>query len=381
MDFSFTEEQRALNDAIGRWVQREHGFVARQRRRRELPQGDPAVWRQLAELGLLALPFPEDLGGLGGGPVETLVAARALGRALLLEPWLSTVVLAGGVLRAEGGPAAQRWLPRIAAGHARLSLAWEEATSHGRPTHVQCRAEAFAEGWRLSGRKLLVAHAQGADAVIVSARTQGGDDDPDGITLFVVDPQSVGVRARHYRTHDGHPASDLGFEGVRLPPDAQVGDTGAALPLLQEALDRAIAAVAAEAWGLMELLIEATVEHLKTRTQFGKPLATFQVLQHAAVDMLVATEQVKSMACYASAAADEVDAQVRNRAMSAVKVLVGRCGRQASQLAVQLHGAIGLTDECVVSHAFRRLMAIELQFGDVQHHLARYAEAPAEAGA
>ena len=263
-----------------------------------------------------------------------LVAARALGRALLLEPWLSTVVLAGGVLRAEGGPAAQRWLPRIAAGHARLSLAWEEATSHGRPTHVQCRAEAFAEGWRLSGRKLLVAHAQGADAVIVSARTQGGDDDPDGITLFVVDPQSVGVRARHYRTHDGHPASDLGFEGVRLPPDAQVGDTGAALPLLQEALDRAIA-----------------------------------------------TEQVKSMACYASAAADEVDAQVRSRAMSAVKVLVGRCGRQASQLAVQLHGAIGLTDECVVSHAFRRLMAIELQFGDVQHHLARYAEAPAEAGA
>jgi len=373
VDGCFTPEQRALQDAVDRWVQREYGFLARERRRRDLPDGDPATWRQLAELGLLALPFPQALGGLGGGPVETMLAARSLGRALLLEPWLSTVVLAGSVLRAAGGEAASHWLPRIAEGTARASLACEEASSHGRLNHVGCRAAAESSGWRLDGRKLLVLQARGADAVIVSARTAGDVDAESGVSLFLLDPRSPGLQWRHYDTHDGLSASDLTLVGMLLPRHALIGPVDAGLPLLREAVDRTIGALAAEAWGLMELLLETTVEHLKTRQQFGKPLASFQVLQHAAVDMLIATEQVRSMACYASSAADWDDAAARGLAMSAVKVMVGRCARQAAQLAVQLHGAIGLTDECVVSHAFRRLMAIELQFGDVQHHLARHA--------
>jgi alkylation response protein AidB-like acyl-CoA dehydrogenase len=373
MDFSLTEDQRALQDAVERYLEREYDFQSRERRRHSGAPCDAGTWRHLAELGLLAMPIREEYEGLGGGPVETMVAARAFGRALLLEPWFASVVLAGGALQAAGGAAAAKWLPQVAAGASRLALAHEEHDSCCRLNSIATKAVAEGGGYRLKGTKLLVQHGNTADALLVTARTSGEQDDAAGISLFVVDPATPGVRLRAYRTQDSLAAADVEMKDVLVPADALVGEEGKALPVVQEAVDRGIAALAAEALGLMELLLETTVEYLKTRRQFGKPLAAFQALQHDAVDMLIATEQVRSMTYFASGACDWTDAAARTRAMSSVKVLVGRCARQVSQLAVQLHGAIGLTDECLVSHAFRRLMAIEMQFGDTHHHLALYA--------
>jgi len=372
MDFSLTDDQNALREAVERYVRREYDFQVRESRRRRGCDSDPRFWSDLAKLGVLALPFNEKHGGLNGSAADLFVVAQVFGRALLLEPWFACVILAGGVLRAADGPAAGQWLPRVADGSARLALAHEEVDSSWNLASVRTTAVRQAQGFLLHGTKVLVQHAGVADRILVTARTSGGADDPSGVSLFLVDPAAAGVRLRHYRTYDGHPAADVMLDAVWVDLGALVGEQDNALPAVQQAVDRGIAVLAAEAVGLMELLLDTTVEHLKTRRQFGKPLAAFQALQHGAVDMLMATEQVRSMALLATAAADNPDAAARARSMSAVKVLVGRAGRQAAQLAVQLHGAIGLTDECIVSHAFRRLTAIDAQFGDSQHHLALY---------
>ncbi|WP_295529235.1 acyl-CoA dehydrogenase [uncultured Pseudacidovorax sp.] len=373
MDFSFTEEQRALQDAVSRYLRQSYGFLQREARRLSERGWDDGTWRALGELGVLALPFDQQHGGLGGGTVETMLVAQELGRAMVMEPWFASVVLAGGTLAALGGRDAERWLPSIASGEQIFALALEEPDTAWRPAHSRLTATRDGEGYRVDGSKILVEHGASADVLLVLARTSGAVGEGAGLSLFAIAADHPGIRRSGYRRHDGVPVADLVFDQVRLPASALLGTEGAALAAVEQAIDRAIAVQAAEALGLTESLLALTIEHLQTRQQFGRPLATFQVLQHGAVDMLVAIEQVRSMAWFAAGAATGQDAAARRRAMSSVKYLVGRNARMVAQMAVQLHGAIGLTDECVVSHAFRRLMSLELQFGDAQHHLAAYA--------
>lgn len=367
MDFQLDEDQRALRDALDRLLQGEYSFEQRALRLRSGEGVDRAAWRHFAELGVLALPFPEALGGLGGGAVEAMVVAESMGRAMVLEPYLATVVLAGGVLRAAGGPMLDRWAPRIAEGAALLAFATEEAQSRWRLDSVETSSERTSEGWRLDGGKLLVLHGAQADALIVSARGA------EGLSLFMVPTDAEGVSVRGYRGHDGIALADVRLEGVMLPRGAVIGEEGGGLPLLRRATDAGIAFVASEAVGLMQRLLDTTVAYLGTRKQFGVVLGSFQALQHAAADMLVATEIARSMAYYATSMRDEPDESVRTRALSAVKVQIGRCARTVAHNAVQLHGAIGMTEECDVSHAFRRLTAIDGFLGDADHHLSRYA--------
>jgi pimeloyl-CoA dehydrogenase small subunit len=375
MDFEFSEELRLLADSVGRLMTDRYDFDAR-KSFAGLPEGySPEIWRLYAELGLLGLPFAEGDGGIGGGPVETMVVMEAQGRALALEPYLATVVLGGGLIR-EGGNDLQRrsWLPRIGSGELRLAFACTEPSSRYNLADVTTAARRDGQDWVLDGAKAMVLHGDSADAAIVVARSGGHRLDRDGLTLFLVDADAVGLERRGYATIDGRRAADLVMTSVRVGSDRVIGVPDAALPIIELVVDQAIAALAAEAVGVMAAAHEATVEYLKTRVQFGSPIGKFQALQHRAVDMLIALEQARSMALYASMMADAgVDAEERSRAMAAVKVQIGRSARLVAQQAVQLHGGIGLTIEYKLGHYFQRLTAIDLLFGDAEHHLRRLA--------
>jgi pimeloyl-CoA dehydrogenase small subunit len=376
MDFDFTDEQRMLQDSVQRLLA-EHGSFEQRLAHRDEPHGySRALWARFAELGLLALPFDEPDGGLGGGPVDVLIVMQALGRALALEPYLASVVLAGGLLR-EAGSAEQRrqLVPDIAAGEMTLAFAHAEAQSRYGLADVSTSARADGDGWVLDGEKRCVTAGDTADRLIVSARVSGEARDREGVSLFIVDANADGVTRRGYRTQDHTRAADSRFERVRVARDALLGPPGAAVPCIERAVDVATAALCAEAVGVMERLHELTVEYLKVRKQFGVAIGSFQALQHRAVDMLVALEQARSMALYAAMMCTEPDATERSRAISAAKVQVGRSARFVGQEAIQLHGGIGMTEECQAGHYFRRLTMIELQCGDTAHHLRRLADA------
>ena len=391
MDFRISEEQTALQDSLKRYLAKDYSFE----KRRELlraPEGfSRDAWRQYAEFGVLALPFPEDAGGLGGSAVDTMVVMEAFGPALVLEPYLATVVLAGGLVRDAGsGGQKQSLLPAVAEG--RLLLAF----AHGEPgvrydlDHVATTARADGEGWVLDGAKAVVLHGAAADRLIVSARSAGGARDAKGISLFIVERDAPGVSVRGYPTQDGSPAADIVLESVRVPKDALLGARDQALPAIERAVDYANAALCAEAVGIMAALNAATLEYLKTRKQFGVPIGKFQALQHRMVDMTIAAEQARSMMYLAAVRADSADAGERRRALAAAKAFIGQAARFVGQQAVQLHGGMGVTDELIVSHWFKRLTAIDLTFGDADHQLARFsdtllaetaeAQAPAQAG-
>jgi pimeloyl-CoA dehydrogenase small subunit len=374
MDFDLTDEQRMLQDSLQRLLAERCSFEQRLAGRDEPCGYSRVLWSRYAEMGLLGLPFPEADGGLGGGPVETLIVMQALGRALALEPYLPTVVLAGALLR-EAGSAAQRdaQVGSIMAGERTLAFACTEAQSRYDLADVTTRAERDGSGWRLSGTKRFVLAGDSADLLIVSARTHGDARDRDGISLFLVDPSAAGVTRRGYRTQDHQRAADLRFEAARVAADALLGPEGAALPLIEHAVDTATAALCAEAVGAMERVHEITVEYLKVRKQFGVAIGSFQALQHRAVDMLVAVEQARSMALYAAMMCSEPDAAERGRAISAAKVQINKSARFVGQEAIQLHGGIGMTEECQAGHYFRRLSVIEMLFGDTGHHLRRVA--------
>jgi pimeloyl-CoA dehydrogenase small subunit len=376
MDFDFTDEQRMLQDSVQRLLA-EHGSFEQRLAHRHEPHGySRALWARFAELGLLALPFDEPDGGLGGGPVDVLIVMQALGRALALEPYLASVVLAGGLLR-EAGSAEQRrqLVPDIAAGEMTLAFAHAEAQSRYGLADVSASARADGDGWVLDGEKRCVTAGDTADRLIVSARVSGEARDREGVSLFIVDANADGVTRRGYRTQDHTRAADIRFERVRVARNALLGPPGAAVPCIERAVDVATAALCAEAVGVMERLHELTVEYLKVRKQFGVAIGSFQALQHRAVDMLVALEQARSMALYAAMMCTEPDATERSRAISAAKVQVGRSARFVGQEAIQLHGGIGMTEECQAGHYFRRLTMIELQCGDTAHHLRRLADA------
>jgi pimeloyl-CoA dehydrogenase small subunit len=374
MDFAFTDEQRLLKESLERLLTDRYGFEARQGFMDGPTGWSRKLWRNYAELGLLGLPFEEQHGGIGGGPVETMIVMEAFGRALALEPFFATVVLAGGLLRLGAGDAMRAALvPKIARGELLLAFAHAERQSRYDLADIAAAARRDGGDYVLDGAKSLVIHGDCADKLIVSARLAGARRDRDGLGLFVVDADAAGVSRRAYPTVDGLRAAELTFSGVRVGADHILGEPGKAFPLIAQAVDAAIAALAAEAVGAMAAVHEMTVEYVKTRRQFGVPIGSFQVLQHRAAEMLIALEQARSMAFYATMMAEEPDPTERHRAIAAAKVQIGRSGRFVGQQAIQLHGGIGMTMEYKAGHYFKRLTAIDALFGDADHHLATLA--------
>jgi pimeloyl-CoA dehydrogenase small subunit len=372
MDFDLTEEQQLLKDSVTRLLADRYSFENR-RAFRASPEGwSQDLWRQYAELGLIGVPFPEADGGFGGGPVETMLIMEAFGKALALEPYLATVVLAGGLIR-RGGNEEQRarLIPAIAAGELRLAFAYAEPQSGHDLFDVAASARKDGAGFVLNGEKGLVLHGDSADKLIVSARTAGARRDLDGIGLFLVDANADGVSKRGYPTQDGMRAAEISLTNVRVAPENVLGDPENAYPLIERVADEAIAATSAEAVGAMSEALDMTVDYLKTRKQFGVAIGAFQALQHRASDMVIALEQARSMMMLATMMAADDNAGERRKAISAAKAQVGRSSRFIGQQAIQLHGGIGMTMEYKLGHLFKRLTMIDIMFGDADYHLER----------
>jgi pimeloyl-CoA dehydrogenase small subunit len=371
MDFDLTDEQRLLADSVGRLCADAYGDFEKRQAHRATPRGwSDANWAAFAEMGLLALPFTEAEGGFGGGPVETMIVMEAFGRFLVVEPFLATVVLGAGLVRRAGSPTQRAAIiPAVAEGSLTLAFAHQERQARHDLQDVATTATRQGDGWQLDGAKGVVLHGDSAGRIIVSARTSGARRDRTGISLFLLDPATPGVTRRGYATQDGLRAAEVVLDAVRLPGDALLGTPDGALPLIELVIDEAIAALCAEALGAMEALRDLTVDYLKQRQQFGQPIGQFQALQHRAADMLVATEQARSMAMYAAMMVQDPDAASRRTALSAAKALVGRLADQLGKDAVQLHGGIAMTEEYKAGHYFKRLAILAGLFGDVDHHL------------
>jgi len=375
MDFALTEEQELLRHSVQRLFADHYAFDARKRYAQEPGGYSRALWARYAELGLLGLPFAEEQGGSAGGPVETMIVMEEVGRALALEPYLSTVVLAGGLLRLGGGKAlCADLVPKIAGGDLMLAFAHAERQSRYDLADVAASARREGAGYVLDGAKSLVLHGDSAGKFIVSARLSGGQRDSDGLALFVVDAAAKGVSTRGYATVDGLRAAEVTLAGVRVDAGAAIGEPGKAYPLIERVVDTAIAALAAEAVGAMTAMHEQTVDYMKTRKQFGVTIGSFQALQHRAAEMLVALEQARSMAMLATMMGAEENVRERRQAISAAKVQIGRSARIVGHGAIQIHGGIGMTMEAKVGHYFKRVTTIDTIFGDADYHLGLLAE-------
>jgi pimeloyl-CoA dehydrogenase small subunit len=375
MDFDLSEEQRLLKESVDGLLTDAYDFEQRKKYMKEKGGWSPAIWSKLAEQGLLGLPFAEADGGFGAGAVETMIVMEALGKALVLEPYLATVVIGGGFLR-HGGSAAQKaaYIPAIIDGSKTFAFAQLEKNSRYDLSDVTTSAKKKGQGWVLDGEKFVVLNGENADTLIVTARTAGGQRDKAGIGDFLVPANAKGVTKKAYPTQDGLHAADITFTGVEVGADAAIGDPENGLPLIERVVDEARTALCAEAVGLMDESLKTTVEYLKTRKQFGVAIGTFQSLQHRAADMFVALEQARSMSMFATMAADFDNAKERATAIAAAKVQVGKSGKFIGQQSVQLHGGIGMTMEAKIGHYFKRLTMIENTFGDTEYHLRRVSE-------
>src|SRR5215210_2602 len=378
MDFDLTEEQRLLKESVDRVVDDAYGDFEKRKEHQRGPRGfSDGLWSTYAELGLLGMPFEERHGGFGGGPVETMIVMEAIGRGLVVEPYLATVVLGGGFLR-HGGSEAQRerLIPKVADGSLTLAFAHLERQARYDLHDVATAARRTdGGGFVLDGAKGVVLHGASADLLVVSARTSGARRDREGITLFLVDPKAPGVVRRGYPTQDGLRAAEVTLDGAQIEAGDVLGELDRGLPLVERVVDLALAAVCAEAVGAMEALQRLTVDYLKTRQQFGVAIGSFQALQHRAADMLVAVEQARSMAMYAAMMAEAPDAAERRTAVAAAKAEINRSARKVGQEAIQLHVGIAMTMEYKAGHYFKRLTMIEPFFGDTDHHLGLVADA------
>jgi len=375
MDFDLNDDQTLLKESVGKMLAARYGDFEKRKAYQKHPHGfDPAVWAEYAEAGILSLPFSEQDGGFGGGPVETMIVMEELGAALAVEPYLPCVVLCGAILKHAGHAGL---IPRIAAGETIVALAHIERGSRYDLNDVSLAARKDGEDFVLEGEKSVVLGGGAADYFIVSARTAGNRRDADGISLFLVDAKSPGMSRRAYPTQDGQQGAEVSFGSVKIPATQLIGGLGQGLTLLQRGVDEAIAGLCAEAVGAMDQLVKLTVEYLKTRKQFGVPIGSFQVLQHRSVDMLVMLEQARSMAIYAALSAADDNATERGNAISAAKVQIGRSAKFIGQQAVQMHGGIGITMEYKGGHYFKRLTMIEQAFGDSDFHLRKLALAGA----
>ena len=373
MDFTLLEEEQMLADVVGRFVEKEYEFEAR-RRLAATPQGwSDAHWATLAEMGVLALNVPQDHGGLGAGPVETMLVMEAFGRGLVLEPFISSGVIGAKLIGRAGHEARKsELLAGIADGSVKTALAtlepgarfdlWSVATS-GEPTH---------DGFVLTGRKGVVLHGGTADILLVSARTSGERTDKHGITLFAVDARAQGVSVKVFPALDGQRVAEVVLDGVRVDEKSVIGTIDLGYPLLEWTIDQGIFALCAEAVGAMSRLCDLTFDYLRTRKQFGLPIGKFQALQHRAADILTAVEQARSIVYFAAAKLGEGDDQQAHRAAIAAKALIGRSARFVAQQAIQLHGGMGMTDEMAVGWYVKRLTCIDMTWGNTEHHIELY---------
>lgn len=374
VDLDLSEEQRLLKDGVERLMREHYGFEHRRKYHAEKLGFSEAMWARYAELGLLGLPFSEAHGGLGAGAVETMIVMEAFGKALILEPYFATVVLAGGVLR-HGASEAQKanLIPSVVEGRTKLAFAYCEPQSRYDLFDVETRAKKDGGGWILNGNKGLVLHGDVANKIIVSARTAGSAREKEGIGLFLVDANAPGVVRRSYPTQDGLRAAEITFRNVRIAAADVIGDPASAFPVISRVADEAAASLCAEAIGCFSEMHDITVNYLKTRKQFGATIGSFQVLQHRAVDMFVELEQSRSMAMYATMMAGETDVTERERAISAAKAQIGQSSKALGRQAIQLHGGIGMTMEYSIGHYFKHATMMDTLLGDTDYHLQRLA--------
>ncbi len=366
MNFDLTEDQRMLVDTVASFVKKQSP-VSRARGLREDARGfDPKVWRFFGEQGWIGVAFPEEAGGMGGRFVDAALVLEQLACALAPEPLLSALAAGTAILHAGDAAQKERWLQPMIAGESVLALAWAEANSRFEPAYCATRAERSGKGWVLSGQKRFVADGPGADALVVSARTEGG------LSLFVVDKW----KSRALSTIDGRRAAIMDLDGVELGPEALLGGDGAGLPALERALDVGAAGAVAEGVGVARTVLGMTTEYLRTREQFGVKIGTFQALQHRAVDMFIETELLKSASMLASIEIEDADPAKRRAAVSTAKVQLHHSGNFVVRQAIQLHGGIGITDEHDVGLYFKRMQALSALYGDEEHHVARFSALP-----
>ncbi|MFC5460605.1 acyl-CoA dehydrogenase family protein [Massilia niabensis] len=373
MDFNFNPDQTQFADALKRWIARDYGFEARRAIIRSEAGTSDAAWATLAELGMTALPVPEEQGGFAGTAVDMFVVMQELGRGLVVEPYFATV-LGAEFLRLAGTHG--ELLERVASGELKLACALGERQSRHDMFDIATRAEQSGDGWLLNGEKKVVIHGAQAGMLVVSARSGGGQRDADGVSLFVMPASTPGITITDCHTLDGLRAADVRFENVAAPAGSLIGAAGAGGEILDAALDYGAGLLCFEALGAMEALFQATLEYLKTRQQFGAPIGKFQALQHRMADMYIHLEQARSMALLAAVKLGSADTGERRRAVSAAKYRINQAARFVGQQAVQLHGGMGVTDELPASHYFKRLAMIELTLGDADHHLARFIAQP-----
>ena len=374
MDFALTEEQGMLQDSVSRFIDNDYDFEKRQKIAESEAGYSAELWGTFAELGWTSVPFAEEDGGFGGGPIELMLMMEQFGRGLVVEPFLANVVLAGGVLRrvADAEQKAQ-WLSPIIDGSRQAAFAFAEPQSRHVLADVKTTALKSDDGYRLNGKKALVINGGRADFIIVVARSSGDQKDESGLSLFVVDAAAQGVLRHSYPMVDGHQAAEITLQDVLVPATACLGEAGNAFATIQSVIDEATLAVCAEASGIMQAMLSRTLEYAKNRVQFGVPIGSFQALQHRMVDMLMACEQTRSLLLWAAMVNSE-GGEDAARSISALKYLIGTSGRKVGQEAVQIHGGMGVSWEVDVAHYFKRLTAIEILFGNADFHLTRYIE-------
>jgi alkylation response protein AidB-like acyl-CoA dehydrogenase len=374
MSFAFNDDQKLLAESADRFVLDDYTFETR----RGIMGMDGGfsrdVWAQFADLGWLALPIPEAHGGIGGSTVDTAVLLESLGRGLIVEPYHGTVVMGAGAVATAGNEAQKsEILPAVAEGKTLLAFAHIEPRARFTLSHVEVTAAKEGAGYVLNGEKAVVHNAETADKLIVSARTAGGAADEAGVTLFLIDRSADGVELRSYPTIDGLRASEIMLNNVKVGADAVLGDVDGAMAAIEAVVDRACVLMCAEAAGAMDVAVKLTVDYMKTRVQFGRPIGEFQVLQHRAVEMLGAKEYSRALTYRAAGVVDVADPRERARAVSAAKVEMGRGGKKIGQDGVQLHGGMGMTEDMAVGHYFKRLTMIDMLFGNTDHHMRRFA--------
>jgi alkylation response protein AidB-like acyl-CoA dehydrogenase len=376
MDFRLNDEQAMLGESLSGWLARNYGFEQWRRLTARRPPYSLENWDSFAAMGWLRLAMPEDTGGMGLGAIEEAGVGEAFGSHLVVEPYLSSIVLSAGLIALAGTAAQQSaMLPAIGDGRLRIAFAHAEAESRFELSRIGTRAARTEAGHVLSGRKILVLDAPGADRIMVLARTAGDIAAEAGLGLFILDPKSQGVSLRSYTTVDDRQAADLVLDGAVA--EEVLGDPEAAYPAVVAATDRALVYLCAEGVGAMSALCEQTLAYVRIRQQFGQPIGDFQVIQHRVVDMRVQLECARALTLYAASVADGEPLE-RARAASAAKVQVGRSARFVGRAAVQLHGGIGMTDELAVGHYFKRLLMVETLLGDIDFHQRRFASLPSE---
>ena len=374
MDFTFDDEQDLLRTGLTRFLATRYDLEKSRAAAQSGAGWQPEIWRAFAEeLGILGAALPEEFGGIGGGPVEMMLICEALGHALVIEPYVDSAVVASGLLRRAGGDVATTLLDEIVSGTTVVTVAAAEPTSGEHWRQVSTVAEREGDGWVLTGTKIVSMSTPLAGHVLVTARTSGAQDDSEGISLFAIDIASspAGLQMHHYRTIDDRLASDITL--ARVPAAALLGEEGRAWPSIARAGDEGAAAVCAEAVGAMRKVLADTVDYAKQRKQFGQPIGTFQVLQHRMVDMYMEVEQAAAAVYLAILHLDDDDDVTRAKAVSAAKATVGRAARFVGQQAVQLHGGMGMTEELAIGHYFKRLTALQFEFGSTDFHIDRYA--------